>query len=161
MYFSSLLLHIALVPFTLGQANENTAATNGLGSSPADRHYITIAQMRSVIAAGSERANSTVPSSIAVVDPSGQLVGFERGDNAFLASADLAIKKARTVVLFKSQCDADLLYSLFSEPEHHRHRRTGQWTMRHLLYSTTSALPSDTQCDHQRSFYDLHGGLAT
>jgi uncharacterized protein GlcG (DUF336 family) len=41
-----------------------------------------------------------VPQNIAVTDPSGLLVAFLRMDNAFPGSIDIAIKKARTSVLF-------------------------------------------------------------
>ena len=45
--------------------------------------------------------NSTsVPNNIAVLDPSAQLVGFLRMDNAYLGSVDISIKKAKTVSLF-------------------------------------------------------------
>lgn len=43
---------------------------------------------------GAEQRNA--PSAVAVVDPAGDLLAFQRMDNVRPASADLAIEKART-----------------------------------------------------------------
>jgi len=49
---------------------------------------------------------------IAVTDPSGTLVAFLRTDNAFPASIDIAMKKARTVSLFNGAFTTANLYEL-------------------------------------------------
>lgn len=41
-----------------------------------------------------------VPNNIAIYDPSSQLVGFLRMDNAYLGSVDISMKKAKTVTYF-------------------------------------------------------------
>ncbi|MGQ0738861.1 MAG: GlcG/HbpS family heme-binding protein [Bacteroidota bacterium] len=48
------------------------------------------------------RANNAPGGSIAVVDNGGNLVYLERLDNTFVASADVAIQKARTAAQFKA-----------------------------------------------------------
>jgi uncharacterized protein GlcG (DUF336 family) len=47
-----------------------------------------------------------VPMSIASVDAGGHLVTFARMDNAILGSIDIALKKAKTSVLFSSPSEA-------------------------------------------------------
>jgi len=52
---------------------------------------------QTVLQAAKERAQqSNAPSAIAVVDPAGDLLAFQRMDGVRPASADLAIEKART-----------------------------------------------------------------
>ncbi|THX64054.1 hypothetical protein D6D08_08069 [Aureobasidium pullulans] len=78
----------------------NLTATNGIGSTPAQRHYISASQASAIVSAAEKAAASIVPQNIAVVDPSGLLVAFLRMDNAYPGSIDISIKKARTSVLF-------------------------------------------------------------
>lgn len=79
----------------------NRTLTNGWGSTPAQRHYISASQAQTVIKAAI--AHSSVPNNIAVLDPSSQLVAFLRMDNAYLGSVDISIKKAKTVTSFNGQ----------------------------------------------------------
>ncbi len=76
----------------------NRTLTNGWGSTPAQRHYISADQAQIVIQAAI--GNSSVPNNIAVLDPSSQLVAFLRMDNAYLGSIDISMKKAKTVTSF-------------------------------------------------------------
>lgn len=74
---------------------------NGIGSLPSARNYINDTQAATAIAAAYANATAQqVPQNIAIVDPSGLLVGFLRMDNAYPGSIDISIKKARTSVLF-------------------------------------------------------------
>jgi uncharacterized protein GlcG (DUF336 family) len=58
---------------------------------------ITVNDARKVIAAASKKAQEIrQPMNIAVVDAGGNLVAFERMDEAWLGSIDIAIKKAWT-----------------------------------------------------------------
>lgn len=83
--------------------------TNGIGSTPADRHYVTAGQAQQIIQGAQQNATSiNVPQNIAVVDPSGLLVAFLRMDNAYPGSVDISIKKARTAVLFNGVGSAAL-----------------------------------------------------
>lgn len=50
----------------------------------------------------------SVPENVAIVDPSGLLVGFLRMDNAYPGSIDISQKKARTAVLFNGLSSATL-----------------------------------------------------
>ena len=55
------------------------------------------------------RANAEkigVPMNIAVVDASGHLIAFARMDKSILGSIDIALKKAKTSVLFESPSEA-------------------------------------------------------
>lgn len=89
-------------------AARNSANTNGLGSTPAQRHTIDADQAQAVISSAVRKANAiNVPQCIAVVDPSGLLVAFLRMDNAFPGSIDISIKKARTVSLNNGISSAD------------------------------------------------------
>lgn len=102
----SLSLSLLLAPLTLAQ---NLTSTNGIGSSPADRHYITAVQAQTIIAASVANATAiSVPQNIAVVDPSGLLVAFLHMDNAYPGSIDISMKKARTAVLFNGATSAAL-----------------------------------------------------
>ncbi|ACU76572.1 protein of unknown function DUF336 [Catenulispora acidiphila DSM 44928] len=54
-----------------------------------------------IVAAGREAATGIgVAMSIAIVDPAGNLVEFQRMDGAWLGSVDIAQRKARTSALF-------------------------------------------------------------
>ncbi|KIW99727.1 uncharacterized protein Z518_11140 [Rhinocladiella mackenziei CBS 650.93] len=106
MHFLNTLL--ILPALALGQ---NTA-TNFLGSTPSQRHFIDQAQATKVISVAAGKAvNISVPENIAVVDPSGALVAFLKMDNAFPASADIATKKAKTVAGFNGAYTTDGLYN--------------------------------------------------
>ncbi|KAF2094629.1 DUF336-domain-containing protein [Rhizodiscina lignyota] len=92
-----------------------SASHNGLGSSPAERHFIDQIQALKIIAAAADKSAKVTPVNIAVVDPSATLVAFLRTDNAWQGSIDIAIKKARTVALFNGAfTSAQLLQT--SEP---------------------------------------------
>jgi glc operon protein GlcG len=64
---------------------------------------LTLAGAKQVIAAAVTEADrlKAPGGSIAVVDAGGHLIALERLDNTFAASADIAVGKARTAVLFK------------------------------------------------------------
>jgi uncharacterized protein GlcG (DUF336 family) len=96
---------LALLP--LGWAQTNT--TNGIGSTPLQRNYISSQQAMTVISHAVANATAlNVPENIAIVDPSGLLVAFTRMDNAYPGSIDLSQKKARTAVLFNGLSSGDL-----------------------------------------------------
>lgn len=58
---------------------------------------ITLVEARAIIAAGQKEAeNQGQPMNIAVVDHGGNLLAFERMENAWLGSIDIAQKKAWT-----------------------------------------------------------------
>lgn len=60
------------------------------------------AAKKAVAAAEAEAAKITkIPYVIAVVDPDGQLIYFERQDNAQIGSVRIAIDKARSAALFR------------------------------------------------------------
>ena len=68
---------------------------------------ISIRQARAVIAAGEAQAVSAgVPVNIAVLDAGAHLKVFSRMDGAVLGSIDVAIRKARTAVLFECSSEA-------------------------------------------------------
>jgi len=75
------------------------------GGQPAttSQTVLTLAGARQVIAnAMAEAGRLNAPGgSIAVVDTGGHLIALQRLDNTFAASADIALGKARTAVLFK------------------------------------------------------------
>jgi uncharacterized protein GlcG (DUF336 family) len=96
---------LALAPLALAQIN----GTNGVGSTPQQRNYISAQQAMKIINSAVANATSiNIPQNVAVVDPSGMLVAFYRMDNAFLGSIDLSQKKARTAVLFNGLSSGDL-----------------------------------------------------
>jgi uncharacterized protein GlcG (DUF336 family) len=100
MKYNSTLLFTYFAHFLSAQC-EPLNKTNGIGSTPAQRHYVSAAQAQSMIQAAAANATAmSVSENIAVVDPSGLLVAFLRQDNAFLGSIELSMKKARTSVLF-------------------------------------------------------------
>jgi uncharacterized protein GlcG (DUF336 family) len=63
---------------------------------------ITLEQAKKVAAAAEvERKKTNHPLAVAVVEPSGGLVYFERADGTGYASLDIAIRKARTAATFR------------------------------------------------------------
>ncbi|KEF62059.1 uncharacterized protein A1O9_00031 [Exophiala aquamarina CBS 119918] len=76
-------------------------ATQGWGSTPAQRHYVNQTQALTALDAGIRRSTEIgVQQNIAILDPSAFLIGFIHMDNAFLGSIDISQKKAKTVVLY-------------------------------------------------------------
>ncbi|KAG9528324.1 DUF336-domain-containing protein, partial [Aureobasidium melanogenum] len=86
----------------------NLTSTNGIGSTPVQRHYISASQASAIVEAAAKAAATIVSQNIAIVDPSGLLVAFLRMDNAYPGSIDISIKKARTSVLFNGIPSAGL-----------------------------------------------------
>jgi Haem-degrading len=84
---------------------------NYIGSTPSQRLYINQTQAQAVISAAVAKNVGFSFSNIAVTDPSGLLVAFLRTDNAFPASIDISIKKARTVSLFQGKYATADLYN--------------------------------------------------
>ncbi|CAI6335669.1 unnamed protein product [Periconia digitata] len=97
MHFNTTLSSLLLLPLlSLASPNSTSPATK-----PLTRHVISAAQAQTVIASAlSQAAKLSVQQNIAVVDPSGLLVAFQRMDNAYIGSIDISMKKARTSVLF-------------------------------------------------------------
>lgn len=96
---------LALVPLAFAQIN----GTNGIGSTPQQRFSISAQQAQKIISSAVANATAlNVPQNIAIVDPSGLLVAFERMDNAFPGSIDISQRKARTAVLFNGLASGDL-----------------------------------------------------
>ena len=96
---------LALLPFAYAQTN----TTNGIGSTPLQRSYISSTQAQTIITAAIANATAiNIPQNIAVVDPSGLLVAFLHMDNAYPGSIDISQKKARTAVLFNGLSSAML-----------------------------------------------------
>ena len=63
---------------------------------------------QTVLQAAKERAQQrNAPSAIAVVDPAGDLLAFQRMDGVRPASADLAIEKARTAARLQRSTEGD------------------------------------------------------
>ena len=63
---------------------------------------------QTVLQAAKERAQQrNAPSAIAVVDPAGDLLAFQRMDGVRPASADLAIEKARTAARLQRPTEGD------------------------------------------------------
>src|SRR5262249_34164398 len=68
---------------------------------------ITARQAQQMVAAGEERAGRIgVPVNIAVLDAGAHLKAFLRMDGAVLGSIDVALRKARTAVLFAAPSQA-------------------------------------------------------
>lgn len=68
---------------------------------------LTTQQAQAVIAAATSRARElNVPMNIAVLDDGGHLKSFLRMDGAVLGSIDVAMKKAKTAVLFQVNSEA-------------------------------------------------------
>ena len=78
-----------------------------LPSTGQEAMQITSSHARAVIAAGEAKADEIgVPMNIAVLDGGGHLKAFARMDGAVLGSIDIALKKAKTAVLFGMNSEA-------------------------------------------------------
>jgi uncharacterized protein GlcG (DUF336 family) len=76
---------------------------------------ITLEQaQRSIYLAKSKAAEMKVPVNIVVLDTGGHLKSFERMDNAFIGSIDIAMQKAKTAMLFRMDSEA---VGAFLKPE--------------------------------------------
>ncbi len=63
---------------------------------------ITLSQSESLLDRAKKKALEIgIPMNIAILDTAGNLKAFLRMDNAFLGSIDIAIKKAKTSMLFR------------------------------------------------------------
>ena len=63
---------------------------------------ITLSQSETLLARAKAKAVEVgIPMDIAILDTAGHLKAFFRMDNAFLGSIDIAIKKAKTAMLFR------------------------------------------------------------
>ena len=81
--------------------------------------HVTNAQVEKMVAAAKRKAREIgAPASIAVHDHGGHVVAFSRMDGAFLASINLAEKKARTGVLFGPETQAVWEFGKPSGPAH-------------------------------------------
>ena len=109
MHLTTLLL-LPLLPLCLTQS---TPSQSPNATTPyTSRHIITLPQALSVIAGATAAAATVNPASnIAITDPSGFLVAFNRLENAFLASIDISLKKAKTVALFNGAFTTAGLYN--------------------------------------------------
>jgi uncharacterized protein GlcG (DUF336 family) len=68
---------------------------------------LKLSQARAAIAAAEARAAALgVPVNIAVLDAGAHLLAFSRMDGAVLGSIDVALRKARTAVLFETTSEA-------------------------------------------------------
>lgn len=111
-HFSLPFLFVTILTLLTVASAQATVSNNGIGSTPADRHYVTATQAQTIISAAMKNASAiSVPQNIAVVDPSGLLVAFLRMDNAYPGSIDISTKKARTAVLFNGLSSAGLYNS--------------------------------------------------
>jgi uncharacterized protein GlcG (DUF336 family) len=73
---------------------------------------LTTEQAQSVLAAAVEKARALrVPMNIAILDAGGHLKSFLRMDGAVLGAIDIAMKKARTSVLFEAPSEAIWTYA--------------------------------------------------
>lgn len=80
---------------------------------------LTSRQAQAVIGAAQEKASEIgVPVNIAIVDAGVNLKAFTRMDGAVLGSIDVAIKKARTSVLFECPSEAVWEYCKPGAPAH-------------------------------------------
>jgi uncharacterized protein GlcG (DUF336 family) len=80
---------------------------------------LTSSQARAVIEAAEAKATAMgVPVIIAVLDAGTHLKAFSRMDGALLASIDIAMRKARTAVLFESSSEAVWEYCKPGAPAH-------------------------------------------
>lgn len=105
-FFTGLIL--ALPALCLAQLSNNN-----LGSTPVQRGVITSAQaLRAISVAASKASNISVAENIAIVDPAGDLVALLRQDNAFPATTEVAIKKAKTVAGFNGVFTTAGLYNV-------------------------------------------------
>jgi uncharacterized protein GlcG (DUF336 family) len=80
---------------------------------------LTTGQAEAMLAAAMDRALGLgVPVNIAVLDNGGHLKAFRRMDGAVLGSIDLAMRKARTAVLFEAASEAVWEYCKPGAPAH-------------------------------------------
>ena len=80
---------------------------------------ITTRQAQAMLAAAEDRAAAIgVPVNVAVLDAGAHLKAFVRMDGAVLGSIDVAMKKARTAVLFNCTSDAVWEYCKPGAPAH-------------------------------------------
>ncbi len=76
-------------------------------TAPATGPTVTLIEARRIIAAGQKKAEDIgQPMNIAVVDNGGNLLAFERMENAWLGSIDIAQKKAWTSRAFDIETGA-------------------------------------------------------
>lgn len=93
------LLSCAVIAIIVSGPSLSTA--NDSNSSATPTSGLTLEEAKAVVAAAEAKANEIgVPMNIAVVDVGGNLVAFERMDNAWLGSINIAINKAYTAVAF-------------------------------------------------------------
>jgi uncharacterized protein GlcG (DUF336 family) len=88
----------------LGLASTATAQEKGPPAAPPYGPPITLEQAKQVMTAAEAQAAKIVkwPEAIAIVEPSGQLVMFEKADNTQYGSIHLAIRKAETAASFRA-----------------------------------------------------------
>lgn len=78
-----------------------------VAAAPADAHDIDLASAQRVIDAAIKKATDmNLKMNIAVVDAGANLKAFARMDGAFLGSADIAMKKAKTARMFDAPTGA-------------------------------------------------------
>jgi len=76
-------------------------------AAPPDGHDVTLADAQRVIAAAIAKSEAMgLKMNVAVVDAGANLKAFVRMDGAFLGSADIAMKKARTARMFDAPTGA-------------------------------------------------------
>lgn len=99
-HISALLVAAILATFILiPQSQPALAAPDG--------HDVTLADAQRVIDAAIKKANALdLKMNIAVVDAGANLKAFARMDGAFLGSADIAMKKAKTARMFDAPTGA-------------------------------------------------------
>ncbi|MFI0847475.1 heme-binding protein [Mesorhizobium sp. IMUNJ 23232] len=80
---------------------------------------LSLNQAKTVIAAGEAKATVIgVPVIVAVLDAGAHLKAFSRMDGAVLGSIDIALRKARTAVLFETSSEAVWDYCKPGAPAH-------------------------------------------
>ncbi len=76
-------------------------------AAPPDGHDVSLADAQRVIAAAIKKADALgLKMNVAVVDAGANLKAFVRMDGAFLGSADIAMKKAKTARMFDAPTGA-------------------------------------------------------
>ena len=94
---TSVIAATLIAGLSLGSARAANAQSPTPYGSP-----ITLEQANKLIAAAVVEANKNEwPVAIAVVDPAGYLVAFQRLDNTQLGSVEVAIEKAKSAALFR------------------------------------------------------------
>jgi glc operon protein GlcG len=89
-----------LIPAALAVAS--SAAPAALGAQLADAKVLTLEAARNAVAAAeAEARRNSWRVSIAVVDAAGELIAFQRMDDAALTSTQVAQAKARTAARFR------------------------------------------------------------